>query len=247
MIRTQRASLQIGLKTYYIDSYTCRKIRFVSPRCCYSHVLVGRPAQRPQDPKSVSGLWGPSRCVWTGSPLERLLFVLRKPGSSKDGKVRWIWVGILTFPFSNVWSWMSYFSFLSLNFLIPKMGMITPSSQGSVRTRREPVFNGRHQLYRELENERCLEGVRAPSLCPSFSPCLMSWGEMASCATLTASTLSPELMGQCECDTQWLLNIDKPSDFLWKCVALRFLHSPRVLGGISMISFKIRINLGFSH
>lgn len=129
VIRAQRASVQMGLKTYYIHLCTFRKIRFVSTRYHYSHVLVGRASSEATEP------WV---CLRTGricivclyrQPSRKIVFCLEKPGSAKDFEAGGFGLESWLFQLVTVWSWMRYFSFPGLNFLIFEMGVIIPDSQ----------------------------------------------------------------------------------------------------------------------
>lgn len=149
VIRTQRASVQMGLKTYYVDLYRCRKISFLLDTTMPTSLLAG-PTQRPRNHEPASGLGAPSCCASTGQPLKRLLFFLRNQEVQRTltsygfGLESWLFQLVIG------WSWMRYLSFLSLNFLIFKLGVIMPVLQGFCGDQmRNSIW--RHQSYKGPE------------------------------------------------------------------------------------------------
>lgn len=218
VIRTQRASLRMGLKTHCIDLYTCRKIRFVSTRYRYSHVFVGRASSEAKEP------WV---CLWTQGifvvcvhrqPSGEMALWFKKPGSSKDFNVRWIWVGILTFPISNWVILEEVFQLSEPQFLIFKMGMIMPDPWSFCE---DQLGNGigRHQTYTEPENQRWLVGIRGP-----FS--------------ISVFLLRPDVLGRSDitCYPHSLPLLPRTRGAVWLTVA--FKHRQALSFSLGLCGFK---------
>lgn len=122
--------MQMRLNTYHIDLYTCRKIRFVSTRYHCLHVFVGRASSEATEPQVCLWIYRTFMVCLYKQPSGNIALCLKKPGRAKDFKVRWIWIRILTFPISKRVILDEVLQPLSFSFLIFKMQMIMPDSQG---------------------------------------------------------------------------------------------------------------------
>ena len=92
-----------------------------------SHVFVSRASSDAVEPWVCLRLREPSQGICTGKPLQRVL-CLRKPGCAKNFRFRWTWLESWLLQLVIGWSWMRYLNFLSLSFLILKMGMVMANS-----------------------------------------------------------------------------------------------------------------------
>lgn len=137
VIRTQRASVQMGLKTCYINSYICRKFRYHCP-----HVFTGRASSEATEPQVCLWIYRTFRVCLYQQPSGKIALCLTKPGSAKDFEVRWIGARVLTLPISNWVILDEVLQLLSFNFFIFQMEMVRPDSPGFVWIRWETIWEG---------------------------------------------------------------------------------------------------------
>lgn len=132
MIRTQRASVQMGLKTRYINSYICRKIRFASARYHCPRIFTGRASSEATEPQVCLWIHRTFGVCLYRQPSGRIALCLTKPGSAKDVEVRWVGARVLTFPISTWVILDEVLQLSSFNFFVLQMEMVRPDSPGFV-------------------------------------------------------------------------------------------------------------------
>lgn len=134
--------MQMGLKTCYINLYICRKIRFFL-------LDTTVPASLPSGARSEAK--ESQVCLWIHrtfmvclcrQPAGKIALCLTKPEVPRTLKSGGLGARVLTFPISNWVILDEVLQLSSFNFLIFKMEMIRPDSQGFTWIRRETIWEG---------------------------------------------------------------------------------------------------------